>query len=251
MSGDSAVMEGVPEALSAANLVNAVAVKLPLFWPDNIETWFVQSESQFRFKGVVVSQTKFDYCVQSMMQEVAVKVLNIIRNPPAEDSYRHLKDRLLRMFVLNDYSCAEAILNLPLSGEMQPSTLMSRMLSLLPTSHEPSFFLRAAFLKCLPVDVRAYLHDRNSDPLTLALHADEIFQNRVSFASAVNHVSSTPVLGNEFLLRSALPLLVLPCPPVSLLPFSPLLSVSLSFQMFSLQIGSQPLNLTIKFATTS
>ena len=92
MPGDTAVLEGVPAALSATNLLMAVAVKLPPFWPENIETWFVQAESQFRLKGVVVSQTKFDYCVQSMMQEVPVKVLDLTRNPPDDDSYQTLKD---------------------------------------------------------------------------------------------------------------------------------------------------------------
>ena len=31
---------------------------------------------------------------------------------------------LLRMYALNDYTLAEAIANLPLTGNMQPSTLM-------------------------------------------------------------------------------------------------------------------------------
>ena len=61
MPGDSAVLEGVPADLLATNLLNAVAVKLPPFWPDIIETWFVQTESQFQLKEVTVSQTKFDY----------------------------------------------------------------------------------------------------------------------------------------------------------------------------------------------
>ena len=45
MSGDPAVVEEVgivPAALSAANLLTAVAVKLPSFWPYNIETWLIQ-----------------------------------------------------------------------------------------------------------------------------------------------------------------------------------------------------------------
>ena len=58
MPGDAAVLKGVPAALSATNLLMAVAVKLPLFWPENLKTWIVQTESQFRLKGVVVSQTK-------------------------------------------------------------------------------------------------------------------------------------------------------------------------------------------------
>ena len=48
MSGDPTVLEGVSATLFATDLLKAVAVKLPPFWPDNIETWLVQSESQFR-----------------------------------------------------------------------------------------------------------------------------------------------------------------------------------------------------------
>ena len=84
MPGDPAVLEGVPATLSAADL-NNFAVKLPLFWPENIETWFVQAKSQFRLRAVTVSQTKFYYCIQAMPQEVAVKVLNLIRNPPIKN----------------------------------------------------------------------------------------------------------------------------------------------------------------------
>ena len=45
MPEDPAVLKGVPAILSAADLLNVVAVKLPLFWPDNIKTLFVQTES--------------------------------------------------------------------------------------------------------------------------------------------------------------------------------------------------------------
>ena len=159
----------------------AVAVKLPPFWPEKIEMWFVQADSQLWLKGVVVSQTNFDYCIQSITQEVVVKVLDLIRNPPDDSPYQTLKDRLLRMFALNNYTHAEAIANLPLTGGMQPFTLMSRMLGLLPDGHKPCFFLRVAFLKWLPADFRTHLfHYRTSNRLTLALCADKIFQSCVS-----------------------------------------------------------------------
>ena len=93
-------------------------MKLPLFWPKNIKTWFVQTESQFHLKGVKVSQTKFDYCLQSMTQEVAFKVLDLIRNPPAKDPYQHLKDRLHWMFGLKNYARPEAIANLLLTSDI-------------------------------------------------------------------------------------------------------------------------------------
>ena len=59
------------------------------------------------------------------------------------------------MFALNNYACTEAIANLPLTRDMLPSTLMSRMLRRLSAGHAPCFFLWAAFLKRLPADIRA------------------------------------------------------------------------------------------------
>ena len=60
MPGDPTILEGVSTALSTADLLNPIALKLSPFWPDNIDTWLVQSKSQFRLKGVTISQTKFD-----------------------------------------------------------------------------------------------------------------------------------------------------------------------------------------------
>ena len=170
MPGDPAVVkeaDRVPAILSATNLLMAVAVKLPPFWP----------ESQFRLNGVKCSQTKFDYVVQAMSQSDTFKVLDLIRAPPAYP-YRHIKERLLKIYALTDYAKYEAISSLPLSDDMLPSTLMSKMLALLPADHQTCFFLRGAFLKGLPSDVRAHLvHDRTSDPLSLALRANEIYQS--------------------------------------------------------------------------
>ena len=137
-----------------------------------------------------MSQTKFDHVVQGMSQMDAVKVLDLIRAPPRKDPYGHLKNCLLRMYGLTDYARFESSSSLPFSGDMLPSALMSKMLSLLPAGHEACFFLRGAFLKRLPTDVLSHLvHDNTSDPLSLALRAAEIHQSRVSSASTVNHVN--------------------------------------------------------------
>ena len=76
MPGDPALLQGVPAALSATNLVNPNAVKLPQIWPKNIEMWFVQSESQFWLKPSLI-----------IVQEVVVNFPNLIRNPPADDLF--------------------------------------------------------------------------------------------------------------------------------------------------------------------
>ena len=179
MPGDPAICdEASAVVLTAAYLLKNVAVKLPPFWHNNIKRWLVHTKYQLCLKGVTVSQTKFDDIVQSMSQNNAVKVHDLIRAPPADDPYGHLKSHLLRMYSKTDFTRYEAINSLPFSGDMLPSALMSKMLSLLPPGQGACFFLRGTFLKHLPADVQSHLvHDSSSDPLTLALRADKIHQS--------------------------------------------------------------------------
>ena len=140
---------------------------------------------------MTASSTKFYYCVSSFNQETANQVLDLIKSPPATDPYEALKNRLLKLFALDDFQRYEAISNLPLFGDMKPSKLMSNMLALLPVGHKPCFFLKGAFLKRLPADICAHLlRDDFSDPISFALKADKIYQSRVP-SSHVYAVSST------------------------------------------------------------
>ena len=187
--GDNVPARAKPSSL---DLLNTVSVKVPAFWPDSAEAWFMQVETQFALKGVTTSLMKFYYCVSSFNQETANQLLDLIKSPPSSEPYEALKKRLLRLFALDDFQRYEAISSLPLSGDMKPSKLMSSLLALLPVGHEPCFFLRGAFLKRLPADVRAHLlRDDFSDPISLALKADEIYQSRVA-SNPVYAVSSTP-----------------------------------------------------------
>ena len=54
-----------------------------------------------------------------------------IKSPPACEPYEAMTRRLFNLFALNEYQRYEAILSLPLSGDMKPSKLMSSMLALL------------------------------------------------------------------------------------------------------------------------
>ena len=145
------------EVIISRSEPNQVSVKVPAFWPESAEAWFVQVEAQFALKGVTASLMKFYYCVSSFNQETANQVLDLIKSPRSSEPYEALKNQLLKLFALDDFQRYEAISSLPLSGDMKPSKLMSSMLALLPVGHKPRFFLRGAFLKRLPADVQAHL----------------------------------------------------------------------------------------------
>ena len=108
----------------------AVALKLPVFWPDSCESWFINAESQFHLKSITSSITKFHHVVPSLPQKEIDNVVDIIRNPPAADPYGVLRSPLLQTHSLTDYARCESIISLPLSGDMLPSALLSRMRAL-------------------------------------------------------------------------------------------------------------------------
>ena len=50
-----------PPSVVAAN----VALKLPVFWPEAADVWFVQADAQFAIKAISASKTKFYHAVAS------------------------------------------------------------------------------------------------------------------------------------------------------------------------------------------
>ena len=173
-----------PELPQSSHLY-AVALKLPPFWPDSCESWFINAESQFHLKNITSSVTKFHHVITSLLQNEIDNVVDLIRNPSATDPYRILRAHLLQTHSLTDYARCESIMSLPLSGDMLPSALLSRMRALLPIKHQDCLFLRHAFLKQLPADVRSAI-----DISILAQRTDEIYRSSLSSNSAVNAVDS-------------------------------------------------------------
>ena len=162
----------------SASPLYAVALKLPVFWPDSCESWFINADSQFHLKNITSSVTKFHHVVASLPQKEIDNVVDIIRNPPLQNPYESLRARLFQMHSLTDYARCETIMSLPMSGDMLPSALLSRMRALFPIDHQECLFLRYAFLRQLPADVRSHLvHDKTEDITVLSQRADEIFRN--------------------------------------------------------------------------
>ena len=44
-----------PSAPASSSLVGTGSMKLPVFWPDAVEVWFTQAETQFVIQNVSVS----------------------------------------------------------------------------------------------------------------------------------------------------------------------------------------------------
>ena len=120
MPGDPALSV---DAENQSSHLYAVALKLPVFWPDSCESWFINAESQFQLKNITTSSTKFHHVVASLPQKEIDNVVDIIRNPPAADHYGALKSRLLQTHSLTDYARCEHLSAFDGSDLRRPSLL--------------------------------------------------------------------------------------------------------------------------------
>ena len=89
---------------------------LPTFRTDSPEIWFIQVEAQYENKRITSSCTKFTHCLAALVQDVACRLLYLVRAPPAAP-YEALRSRLIRLYTLSDLPI------LPLLFDQRPSEL--------------------------------------------------------------------------------------------------------------------------------
>ena len=92
-----------PPSSDAVPVAANVSMKRPPFWPDAAEVWFAQGDAQFAIRNLTVSKTKFYHGIAVLPQEVASQILDLIRAPPLGDPYGVLQERLITLYMLNDY----------------------------------------------------------------------------------------------------------------------------------------------------
>lgn len=166
--------------------VNAVAVKLPIFWSGNPEVWFTQVESCFATRKITVQKTQFDHVIQALDNSTADRVQAVILNP-SETPYDTLKAALIDAFGKTQAQKDQEILNINGLGDKKPSELLQHMNNL---NADPKTLFKALFLAQLPPEVRQILAlSDKTDIKELAKEADRVME--VSRLSGTSQVNST------------------------------------------------------------
>ena len=94
--------DGRPEA-PAAQYITKVAIKLPDFWSDNPDLWFIHAKSAVRNAQITQSRTKFDRVVQELQKNIMVLVRGLILSSSSTSStpYEDLKAKLVASYTLS------------------------------------------------------------------------------------------------------------------------------------------------------
>jgi hypothetical protein len=160
--------------------VTAVGVKLPPFWIDNAEVWFLQAEAQFALANITSERTAFYHVLTALPQHVVVSVLDVVRTAAtAANPFSDLKTRLLGGYTQSKWSRMFQLIHHPGLGDQRPSQLMDKMLALLSAGTKPGEVFMGLFMDRLPVEMRAQLSLQDYEsPRQLAAAADLIWDAR-------------------------------------------------------------------------
>lgn len=153
--------------------VNAVALKLPMFWTEHPAVWFAQAEAMFLMKNITADATKHAHVITSLGNDAAAEVESQILHPPNEDKYMKLKTSLIDAFGQSQVAKDNALLNLSGLGDRKPTSLLRYMKSL---NSDPATLFKACFLQQLPTDVRRILASSDKSVDDLAKDADCIME---------------------------------------------------------------------------
>jgi hypothetical protein len=104
-------------------------------------------------------------------------VLDLITEPPEDDPYQQLKDRLCQSHQLTEFQRVEKLHQLDSLGGRKPSELLHEMAELCPTGHEDSPFFLFLFMQRLPKELRIVLSEvyDHEDVQAMAIKANKLW----------------------------------------------------------------------------
>lgn len=197
-SKSSLVSENTPQ-------VSAIRPKIPNLWITAPDLWFEAVEAQFATCSppITKEETKCDYLIANLSEDVAVKVRHLIRNRDRNKPYSILKAAILDAILgSSEERYQRFLVGLTLGGDTA-TNLLNRLYGLIVGLDVPYCLLRTQFIKALPKEIRPALCNMKSDTplLELAKEADLMLSNlalpEIGVSTSLNALCVSE-LSNEF-----------------------------------------------------
>lgn len=147
------------------NVAAVANLKLPPFWKNDPELWFIQVDAQFNAKGIRRDHSKYYHLLTALDIEALQQVSDIVRSPPEQDKYITLKAHLIERFTESKERQLHRLLTDLELGDKKPSQLLREMKTL-ATGIVPDDLLRSLWMKRMSNNVRCILSVSASQDLT-------------------------------------------------------------------------------------
>ena len=175
--------------------VQAVALKLPPFWPNDPIVWFAQVEAQFETRNITSQKTQYAYVISSLPPDIAQEIRDLLMSPPPTNPYNVLKNTLVKRTSASEQKRLHQLLISEELGDRKPSQLLRKMRQLLGDRTLEEGILRQLFLQRLPTNIQVILA---SSPDTVSLEdlsllADKILEvaSPMPSVAAMNPIPTT------------------------------------------------------------
>lgn len=149
-----------------------VSVKLPPFWENKPEIWFLQLEAQFAIGCISTESTKFNYLVSQLEARYIEHLWDVVQSE-SDTKYSDAKQRLLDAFQISEEAKLRSLLSEVELGSLKPSQLLLKMKAL-AGKEVSSKAVRTLWLDKLPESVRGILVISEEDVDKQASMADKI-----------------------------------------------------------------------------
>lgn len=140
---------------NAPQVESSTFQKMPPFWKNLPEAWFLQVEQLFLLNRVTTEETKFRLVVSVLPQEVITEVVDVLRHPPQDNPYSFLKESLLNRLTCSEEKKIELLLQDSEMGTSSPSSYFRQMENLVGQSNVINEkLLRKLWIRKLPEGIK-------------------------------------------------------------------------------------------------
>nr|CAK6928070.1 unnamed protein product [Fasciola hepatica] len=137
--------------------IHAVALKLPVFAPNNPRVWFRQIEAVFATRHITSERVKYSHVVQAPPFDIAVDVEDLLDPIPLEAPYMKLEEAVIQRTGKSAGKMLRELFTSVELGVPTPSQLMRHMRSLLAGRQMDDAIFREIWVAKLPLPMQLVL----------------------------------------------------------------------------------------------
>ena len=130
------------------NTVHSASDRLPKFWKQDPEMWFIQANAIFASARITTSKRKFEDTISKLDYEILRQVADIVKNPSLTP-YEDLQKRLIETYSESENERIKRLLEDKQLGDQKPSQFLREM-KLLAGDRVTQDLLKNLWLRGLP-----------------------------------------------------------------------------------------------------
>lgn len=175
-----------------------VQVRLPPYFPNSLNTWFIQVESQFTLCHVTNDITKYNYLISGLPQDVAESLIDVLENPPQNDLYDNLKKTILNRHSLSIESRIKKLISDEEMGDNRPSEFYRRLKILAGNSGTVGDqLIKTLWLSRLPNLINIALIPQSDQNFDKILETADKIHESIQSSSQISIINSSTSMHNQ------------------------------------------------------